>query len=51
VDALGEAARAAGVQDERVLSAIAAEPRLGFMPPAHTEHPNIDTPIPIPHAR
>jgi hypothetical protein len=21
------------------------------MPPAHTEHPNIDTPIPIPHAQ
>jgi protein-L-isoaspartate(D-aspartate) O-methyltransferase len=51
VDALVAAARSAGVRDERVLSAIAAVPRVGFVPPAYTELADVDTPIPIPHAQ
>jgi protein-L-isoaspartate(D-aspartate) O-methyltransferase len=51
VDALVEAGRAAGVRDERVLSAIAAVPRARFVPSAHVEHADLDAPIPIPHAQ
>jgi protein-L-isoaspartate(D-aspartate) O-methyltransferase len=51
VDPLVEAARSAGVRDERVLSAIAAVPRSGFVPPAYAEHADVDSPIPIPHAQ
>jgi protein-L-isoaspartate(D-aspartate) O-methyltransferase len=49
VDALVEAARAAGVRDERVLDAIAAVPRARFVPREYVEHADLDTPIPIPH--
>jgi len=51
VGALVEAARAAGVRDERLLGAIAAVPRARFVPPAHVEHADLDAPIPIPHAQ
>jgi protein-L-isoaspartate(D-aspartate) O-methyltransferase len=47
--ALVEAARAAGVEDERVLAAIASVPRSGFVPAELAELANLDTPIPIPH--
>ena len=43
------AARAAGVRDERVLAAIAAVPRMQFVPSEHTDHADVDAPIPIPH--
>jgi protein-L-isoaspartate(D-aspartate) O-methyltransferase len=49
MDALVEAARDAGVQDERVLNAIAAVPRAEFVPPAYAVFADVDTPIPIPH--
>jgi protein-L-isoaspartate(D-aspartate) O-methyltransferase len=51
VDALVAAARAAGVQDERVLNAIAAVPRAEFVPAEYAEHADLDTPIPIPHGQ
>jgi protein-L-isoaspartate(D-aspartate) O-methyltransferase len=51
VDALVEAAHAAGVRDERVLNAIAAVPRAEFVPPAYAVQANVDAPIPIPHAQ
>jgi protein-L-isoaspartate(D-aspartate) O-methyltransferase len=49
MDALVEAARAAGVEDERVLAAIASVPRSEFVPAELGELANVDTPIPIPH--
>jgi protein-L-isoaspartate(D-aspartate) O-methyltransferase len=49
VEVLIAAAREAGVQDERVLEAIAAVPRIDFVPPEHADLAEIDTPIPIPH--
>jgi protein-L-isoaspartate(D-aspartate) O-methyltransferase len=49
MDALVEAARDAGVQDERVLNAIAAVPRAEFVPPAYAVLADVDTPVPIPH--
>ena len=49
MDALVAAARAAGVQDERVLNAIAAVPRSAFVPAERAGLANVDTPIPIPH--
>jgi protein-L-isoaspartate(D-aspartate) O-methyltransferase len=49
VDALVAAAREAGVQDERVLAAIAAVPRTEFAPAEHADLANVDVPIPIPH--
>jgi protein-L-isoaspartate(D-aspartate) O-methyltransferase len=49
VDALVEAARDAGVRDERVLNAIADVPRAEFVPPAYAARAEVDTPIPIPH--
>jgi protein-L-isoaspartate(D-aspartate) O-methyltransferase len=51
VDALVEAARAAGVRDERLLSAIAAVPRSGFVPAQYVGQADVDAPIPIPHAQ
>jgi protein-L-isoaspartate(D-aspartate) O-methyltransferase len=49
MDALLAAARAAGVEDERVLAAIASVPRSGFVPAERAALANVDTPIPIPH--
>ena len=49
MDALVAAARAAGVEDERVLAAIASVPRSEFVPTERVDLANIDTPIPIPH--
>jgi protein-L-isoaspartate(D-aspartate) O-methyltransferase len=51
VDALVEAARDAGVQDERLLAAIAAVPRAEFVPPEDADRADVDAPIPIPHAQ
>jgi protein-L-isoaspartate(D-aspartate) O-methyltransferase len=51
MDALVAAAREAGVQDERVLAAIASVPRAKFVPAEHAELANIDTPIPIPDSQ
>jgi protein-L-isoaspartate(D-aspartate) O-methyltransferase len=49
VDPLVEAARAAGVRDERVLDAIAAVPRADFVPAQYARYAAVDAPIPIPH--
>jgi protein-L-isoaspartate(D-aspartate) O-methyltransferase len=49
MDALVSAARAAGVQDERVLAAIASVPRSEFVATVRADLANVDTPIPIPH--
>jgi protein-L-isoaspartate(D-aspartate) O-methyltransferase len=49
MDHLVEAARAAGVSDERVLAAIAAVPRAPFVPAEHAGRADVDAPIPIPH--
>jgi protein-L-isoaspartate(D-aspartate) O-methyltransferase len=49
VEPLVEAARAAGVEDQRVLAAIAAVPRANFVPADWTEQADVDVPIPIPH--
>jgi protein-L-isoaspartate(D-aspartate) O-methyltransferase len=49
VDALVAAARAAGVREERVLAAIAAVPRVDFVPAEYADYAEVDTPIPIPH--
>lgn len=49
MDALAAAARAAGVEDERVLAAIASVPRSGFVPAERVGLANVDTPIPIPN--
>jgi protein-L-isoaspartate(D-aspartate) O-methyltransferase len=49
MDALVAAARAAGVDDERVLTAIADVPRSAFVPAERADLANVDTPIPIPH--
>ena len=51
MDALVVAAQDAGVQDERVLAAIAAVPRSGFVPAELVGQADFDTPIPIPHAQ
>jgi protein-L-isoaspartate(D-aspartate) O-methyltransferase len=48
MDTLVAAARDAGVQDERVLAAIASVPRADFVPAGAVELANVDTPIPIP---
>jgi protein-L-isoaspartate(D-aspartate) O-methyltransferase len=47
-DDLVQAARAAGVTDERVLAAIAATPRAAFAPAGHAGAANSDRPLPIP---
>jgi protein-L-isoaspartate(D-aspartate) O-methyltransferase len=49
MDALVAAAREAGVQDERVLAAIASVPRAEFVPAEHADLADVDTPIPIPN--
>src|SRR5919106_5492068 len=49
MNALVKAARAAGVDDQRVLTAIASVPRWRFVPAERAELANVDTPIPIPH--
>jgi protein-L-isoaspartate(D-aspartate) O-methyltransferase len=49
VDALVAAAREVGVQDERVLEAIAGVPRTDFVPAEHADLADVDVPIPIPH--
>src|SRR5919197_482534 len=51
VDALVEAARDAGVRDERVLNAIAVVPRSDFVPREYAAGADLDAPIPIPHAQ
>ena len=51
MDTLVEAARRAGVRDERVLAAIAGVPRSDFVPPQYVEQAELDAPIPIPHAQ
>ena len=51
MDALVEAAREAGVRDERVLAAIAAVPRAEFVPAEYVGRADVDAPIPIPHAQ
>lgn len=43
------AARAAGIGDERVLAAIGATPRAGFVPADHVTGAYRDEPIPIGH--
>jgi protein-L-isoaspartate(D-aspartate) O-methyltransferase len=51
VDALVEAASAAGVRDERLLNAIADVPRSAFVPAEYTGAADLDAPIPIPRAQ
>jgi protein-L-isoaspartate(D-aspartate) O-methyltransferase len=51
MDALVIAARDAGVQDERVLAAVAAVPRVDFVPPEYSGGADLDAPIRIPHAQ
>jgi protein-L-isoaspartate(D-aspartate) O-methyltransferase len=46
---LVRAARASGVEDERVLEAIAAMPRAEFVPPDLADYAYRDSPLPIPH--
>ncbi|WP_020574204.1 protein-L-isoaspartate(D-aspartate) O-methyltransferase [Actinopolymorpha alba] len=48
---LVEAARHAGVEDPRVLAAMIAVPRAGFVPRSHANAANEDVPIPIPHGQ
>jgi protein-L-isoaspartate(D-aspartate) O-methyltransferase len=51
VDALVAAAREVGVQDERVLEAIAGVPRTDFVPTEHADLADVDVPIPIPRGQ
>ena len=51
MDALVEAARSAGVRDERVLAAISAVLRSGFVPAEFAGRADFDVPIPIPNAQ
>ena len=46
---LAAAARAAGIGDERVLEAIGATPRAGFVPAGYLTAAYRDEPIPIGH--
>lgn len=48
---LVEAARSAGVRDRRVLQALAAVPRAGFVPPDLADRAWRDEPVPIPHGQ
>src|SRR5438046_6440403 len=48
---LVEASRHAGVADPRVLDAIRAVDRVGFVPPVLSEEAELDRPIPIPHGQ
>jgi protein-L-isoaspartate(D-aspartate) O-methyltransferase len=45
------AAREVGVSDERVLAAVAAVPRAGFVPPKLAGLADCDRPLPIPHGQ
>ncbi len=45
------AARRAGVTDDRVLAAVAATPRTGFVPPGRAGSAYRDEPVPIPHGQ
>ncbi|TML17595.1 MAG: protein-L-isoaspartate(D-aspartate) O-methyltransferase [Actinobacteria bacterium] len=47
--ALVAAARGVGVQDERLLEAIARVPRTDFVPAERVDLADVDVPIPIPH--
>ena len=46
---LVDAARRAGVRDERVLAALTATPRAGFVPPSLAAQADVDVPLPIAH--
>ena len=46
---LVDAARSAGVTDERLLEALASVPRAEFVPPALASAAYVDAPLPIPH--
>jgi protein-L-isoaspartate(D-aspartate) O-methyltransferase len=48
---LVSAARASGVEDERLLEAIAAVPRVEFVPPELAGYAYHDRPLPIPHGQ
>jgi protein-L-isoaspartate(D-aspartate) O-methyltransferase len=48
---LVRAARASGVEDERVLAAIGAVPRAEFVPPELAAYAYQDRPLPIPHGQ
>jgi protein-L-isoaspartate(D-aspartate) O-methyltransferase len=48
---LVDAARRAGVRDERVLAAMAATPRADFVPPPLAGQADADVPLPIPHGQ
>jgi len=48
---LVSAARASGVEDERLLEAIAAAPRAEFVPPELAGYAYHDRPLPIPHGQ
>jgi protein-L-isoaspartate(D-aspartate) O-methyltransferase len=45
------AAREVGVTDPRVLDAVAAVPRVDFVPPALAASADVDRPLPIPHGQ
>ena len=48
---LVSAARKAGVSDERVLDAVSAVPRAGFVPHELAALADDDRPLPIPHGQ
>jgi protein-L-isoaspartate(D-aspartate) O-methyltransferase len=48
-EGLARIVRAAGVRDERVLTAVACVPRAGFVPLEYRDRAYRDEPIPIPH--
>jgi protein-L-isoaspartate(D-aspartate) O-methyltransferase len=45
------AARFAGITDVRVLEAVGAVPRAGFVPPGLVAEAGLDRPLPIPHGQ
>jgi protein-L-isoaspartate(D-aspartate) O-methyltransferase len=49
ISPLVDAARLAGVRDQRLLAAIAATPREAFVPPALADRAHLDAPLAIPH--
>ena len=50
-DPLVVAAREVGVTDARVLDAVAAVPRVEFVPPGLAGSADVDRPLPIPHGQ
>ena len=48
---LAQTVRAAGIGDERLLEAIRATPRAGFVPADHVVFAYEDMPVPIPHGQ